>query len=205
MRSAAGQACPGSPRPEPVLRRRKEEGASTLTTWRGGLYCVSSLVQDTKKATKIKTVEFDQKGCIFDPHVFGFMAGANVELKSSDPLNHTVDSELRNSPFNTNITGGGTFKPNVGGPERIPGEVVCDIHLWMEAWWMVVDYPYITVTDEKGNFEIKNAPARTQKVVVWQEAAGFVTAPSGNDVTIKPNDTKVQGFTIDPAKVKPAS
>ena len=54
---------------------------------------------------------------------------------------------------------------------------------------MVVDHPYIAVTDAKGNFEIKNVPAGTQKVVVWQEAVGFVTAPSGEDVTIKPNDT----------------
>ena len=35
---------------------------------------------------------------------------------------------------------------------------------------MVLDNPYITVTDEKGNFEIKNVPAGTQKVVVWQES-----------------------------------
>ena len=35
---------------------------------------------------------------------------------------------------------------------------------------MVLDIPYFAVTDDKGNFEIKNAPAGTQKVVVWQEA-----------------------------------
>lgn len=161
--------------------------------------------EDAMKAALSATVEFDQKGCVFEPHVLGFTAGANVELKSSDPLNHNVDSKLRNSAFNTNIAGGMTFKPPVSGPERTPGKVVCDIHPWMEAWWMVVDHPYITVTDAKGNFEIKNAPAGTQKVVVWQEAVGFVTAPSGQDVTIKPNDTTEQGFTIDPAKVKPAS
>ena len=40
----------------------------------------------------------------------------------------------------------------------------------MNAWWMVIDNPYITVTDEKGNFEIKDVPAGTQKVVVWQES-----------------------------------
>ena len=35
---------------------------------------------------------------------------------------------------------------------------------------MVLDNPYFAVTDAKGNFEIKNVPAGTQKVVVWQEA-----------------------------------
>jgi hypothetical protein len=161
--------------------------------------------EDAKKAALGTTVQFDQKNCVFEPHVLGFMSGAVVELKSSDPLNHNVNSKLRNSAFNTNIGGGGTFKPTISGPERTPGKVVCDIHPWMEAWWMVVDHPYITVTDDKGNFEIKNVPAGTQKVVVWQEATGFVTAPSGQDVTIKPNDTTAQDFTVDPAKVKPAS
>jgi hypothetical protein len=59
------------------------------------------------------------------------------------------------------------------------------------------------VTDDKGYFEIKNVPAGTQKVVVWQEAVGFVTAPSGEDVTIKANDPTVKDFTIDPTKVRP--
>ena len=54
---------------------------------------------------------------------------------------------------------------------------------------MVLDNPYFAVTDDKGNFEIKNVPAGTQKVVVWQEAVakgGFVTPPSGEDVTSRP-------------------
>ena len=73
---------------------------------------------------------------------------------------------------------------------------------------MVLDNPYFAVTDDKGNFEIKNVPAGTQKVVVWQEAVkggGFVTAPSGEEVTIKANDTTVKDFTIDPRKLLPAS
>ena len=69
---------------------------------------------------------------------------------------------------------------------------------------MVLDNPYFAVTDENGNFEIKNVPAGTQKVVVWQEAvkgSGFVTAPSGEEVTIKANDTTVKEFKIDASKL----
>ena len=70
---------------------------------------------------------------------------------------------------------------------------------------MVLDNPYFAVTDDKGNFEIKNVPAGTQKVVAWQEATGFVTAPSGEDVTIKAGaDATTKDFTVDPSKVKPA-
>ena len=57
----------------------------------------------------------------------------------------------------------------------------------------------------KGYYEIKNVPAGTQKVVVWQEAVGFVTPASGEEVTIKANDSTIKDFTIDPAKVRPAN
>ncbi len=161
--------------------------------------------EDAKKAASGATVMFDQKNCTFEPHVLGLMTGVPVDLKSSDPLSHNINVKLKNSTFNSLISGGQSIKFTPSGAERTPGQVVCDVHPWMASWWMVVDHPYIAVTDAKGNFEIKNAPAGTQKVVVWQEAVGFVTAPSGEDVTIKPNVTTAQGFTIDPAKVKPAS
>ena len=66
---------------------------------------------------------------------------------------------------------------------------------------MILDNPYCTVTDDQGNFEIKNVPAGSQKVTVWQEAVGPVTASSGQEINIKPNDTSTQDFTIDPTKV----
>jgi hypothetical protein len=37
--------------------------------------------------------------------------------------------------------------------------------------------------------------------VVWQEAAGFVTAASGDDVTIKAGDGTVKDFSI--TKIRP--
>jgi plastocyanin len=161
--------------------------------------------EEAKQAASGATVVFDQKNCTFEPHTLGVMAGIPIEFKSSDPLSHNLNVKLKNSTFNSLIAGGQSVKFTPSAAERTPGPVVCDIHPWMSAWWMVVDHPYIAVTDAKGNFEIKNVPAGTQKVVVWQEAVGFVTAPSGEDVTIKPSDTTTQGFTIDPAKVKPAS
>jgi len=164
--------------------------------------------QDAKKAAASAKVEFDQKGCVFEPHVMGLMAGVPVTLKSSDPLNHNVNVKLKASPFNQTVAGGQSFPFTPSSAERTPGAVVCDIHPWMSAWWMVLDHPYFAVTDDKGYYEIKNAPAGTQKVVVWQEAVakgGFVTPPSGEDITIKANDATVKDFTIDPTKLLPGS
>ena len=49
---------------------------------------------------------FDQKKCVFEPHVLGMMAGETVTLKSSDPVNHNVNVKLKASTFNQTIAGG---------------------------------------------------------------------------------------------------
>jgi plastocyanin len=166
----------------------------------------SAVNDDAKKARTGKTVVFDQRKCVFDPHVMGMMVGETVALKSSDPVNHNVNVKLKQSTFNQTIAGGQSQNYPLAGAERTPGQVVCDIHPWMKAWWMVLDNPYIAVTDEKGNFEIKNVPSGAQKVVVWQEAVkggGFVTAPSGEEVSIKADDTTSKEFKIDASKLLP--
>jgi plastocyanin len=158
--------------------------------------------EEAKSKAATTPVVFDQVKCVFEPHVIGMMNGATVELKSSDSVGHNVNARLRVQSFNQTVAPLGKlpFKPS--GPERQPAEVTCDIHNWMKAYWMVLDNPYFAVTDEKGNFEIKNVPAGTQKVVVWQEAVSFVTPTSGVDVTITPGADTTKSFTIDPGKVK---
>jgi plastocyanin len=160
---------------------------------------------DAKAAVAKTEVLFDQKGCIFEPHVLGLMAGSEIVLKSSDPVNHNVNARLKvNNAFNDLIAGGATRKLTPTSPERTPCPVTCDIHPWMLGYWMILDHPYFAVTDDKGNFEIKNVPAGTQKVVVWQEATGFVTAPAGEEVAIAAGAPTTKSFTVDAAKVKPA-
>ncbi|SIO67283.1 Polysaccharide lyase family 4, domain II [Singulisphaera sp. GP187] len=161
---------------------------------------------EAKSGAATAEVVFDQSKCIFEPHVLAVMTGAKILLKNSDPVNHNVNSKLKNNGTNPNVPPSSELPFVTQGGEKTPGEVVCDIHSWMKAYWMVTDSPYFAVTDEKGNFEIKNVPAGTQKVVVWQEAvtgSGFVTAPSGQAVTIAANGTGTLDLKIDAGKVRP--
>jgi hypothetical protein len=166
----------------------------------------TSVNPEAQKAASEAQVVFDQHNCVFVPHVLAAMTGVPITLKSSDPVNHNVNVKLKNSPGNKLLAGGASDTLTTSGAERTPGMVTCDIHPWMQAWWMVLDSPYFAVTDDQGNFEIKNVPAGTQKVVVWQEALtgnGFVTPPSGADVNIKPDDTTTSNYTIEVAKLRP--
>lgn len=158
----------------------------------------------TSAAAKSEVV-FDQERCTFEPHVLGVMKGGKVLVKSSDKVAHNVDSKLQNTKFNTSLQPGQsmTIEGKSLQADRFPGRVVCDIHPWMTSYWLISDSPYYAVTDEKGNFEIKNVPAGTQKVVVWQEAVGPVTAGTGEAIDIKAGGDVSKDFTIDPGKVKP--
>jgi plastocyanin len=161
--------------------------------------------EEAKKAALAQKPAFDQKGCVFIPHAMAVMVGQTVDVKSSDDTSHNVNFQLRALQSNQVLQPGGKTEVKPDNPERSPGQVSCSIHPWMIAYWMVLDHPYFAVTDEKGNFEIKNVPAGTQKVVVWQEAVGPVTAASGEDVNIAPNADTTKEFTIDAGKIKPGS
>jgi plastocyanin len=162
----------------------------------------SGINSEAKKEAESAKPVFDQKDCVYIPHVLSVMAGVPVTVKSSDGTNHNVSFQLRNLTQNPLVAPGTSLEITPQSPERNPGLVSCSIHPWMQAYWMVLDHPYFAVTDAKGNFEIKNVPAGTQKVVVWQEAVGPVTPSSGEDVTIAANGDTTKSFTIDPGKVK---
>ena len=165
----------------------------------------TSVSVEATKAVAATNVVFDQNKCVFDPHVLAILANSTIALKSSDPVNHNINAKLKQSAFNQLLAPQGKTEFTPSGPERTPAEVTCDIHPWMKAWWMVFDHPYFAVTDGKGYFEIKNAPAGTQKLVVWQEAVdknGFVTAASGDEVVIKANDAVVKDIKIEPSRLR---
>lgn len=161
-------------------------------------------VSDEAKAAASKAdVVFDQKACVFEPHVLAVMAGSKITLKSSDPVNHNVNARFKaNSQFNSLLASGQAMPYSPASAERTPTQVVCDVHPWMLAYWMVLDHPYFAVTDEHGNFEIKNVPAGAQNVVVWQESAQFVTPSSGEPIAIAVDTPTTKSWTIDPSKVK---
>jgi len=84
--------------------------------------------------------------------------------------------------------------------------VSCTIHPWMNGWVRVFNHPYYAVTDEHGNFELKNVPAGQFRVVVWHGSGGFLGGADGRDgqvVIIDAGKTKDLGnleYTPPPEK-----
>lgn len=120
----------------------------------------------------------DQKGCQFMPHVLVVRAGQDVNVKSNDACAHNVRSTfIRNPSFNLVIQPNdrkGVDLQEIDAPEPLPMPIKCDIHPYMQAYWIIADHPYVAVTDADGKFEIKGLPAGKHTFRVWHERAGYL-------------------------------
>ena len=121
-------------------------------------------------------VVLDNNKCQFVPHVVGLWNKQTLVLKNSDPTAHNskVDA-FANGAINPLIPAMGQVENKFGAPETTPAPVSCNIHPWMKAWIVVRPDPYFAITDENGEFEIKNLPAGKElEFQVWQEEAGYL-------------------------------
>jgi len=112
----------------------------------------------------------DQKGCIYDPHVLGVMKNQTVLIKNSDATLHNIHSMAEiNDQFNFAMPKVVKEKETSFDKVEEPFYIKCDVHPWMKSWVLVQDHPFFAVTDENGNFSIKNIPPGTYEVIAWQE------------------------------------
>jgi plastocyanin len=142
-------------------------------------------------------VVLDQQGCLYQPHVFGIMVGQKLEVRNSDPLLHNVHATpKKNKPFNIGQPVKGMKSYHTFNTPEIMVPFKCDVHPWMSAYAGVLDHPFFSVSNEKGEFEIKNLPPGTYTIEAWHEKFGTLT----QTVTVKPGETKRIEFTYERKK-----
>jgi plastocyanin len=138
----------------------------------GGIANALVYIAEAKGENKPETVDFDQKGCNYEPHVLAFPAGSTIKIKNDDGILHNIHTYSTKNPT-VNIAQP-KFKKvvdvKVEQPELI--RVTCDAHGWMHGWWFSSANPYFAVTDDKGNFTIKDVPPGDYEVTIWQEKLG---------------------------------
>ncbi|MGE5849944.1 MAG: hypothetical protein ACM362_07450 [Candidatus Methylomirabilota bacterium] len=114
----------------------------------------------------------DQKGCKYTPRVVVVPTTGQLDILNSDGILHNIHTESTANPsFNKAQP---KFKKvlteKFTKPEII--KATCDAHGWMKGWIVVTDHPFVAVTDEKGNFTIKDVPPGSYKVEIWHETLG---------------------------------
>ncbi len=151
---------------------------------------VVSLI-DVKKGKKWASTKatFDQKGCVYLPHVAVVPAGGELDILNSDGILHNIHTY---STANPAINKAQPKFKKVLTEKFAKAEIVkatCDAHAWMLGWIVVSEHPYVAVTDEKGTFTLKDVPPGSYKLEVWQETLG----KSVKEVTVKAKEeTKLQ-------------
>ena len=149
---------------------------SLLVGESGGIANVFVYLAKTPKGMKFDPPEtqpfLDQNACIFKPHALVVWAGIDFELKNSDKVAHNIDAKpAANSSFNDGMKSGASVVRSFRNTEALPFQSTCAIHPWMRFFTLVVDHPYVAVTDAEGKFEISNLPPGTHKFRVFQERA----------------------------------
>ncbi|MEO8584719.1 MAG: carboxypeptidase regulatory-like domain-containing protein [Acidobacteriota bacterium] len=135
----------------------------------------------------------DQRGCRYTPHVFGVVAGQNIEILNSDPTLHNIHSlPEKNEPFNLAMPVQGMKYTKKFEKPEVMVRIKCDVHGWMSAFVGVVSHPFFAVTAADGTYAIKNLPAGTYTIEAWHEKLGTQT----QQVTVGTTDSKPAAFTF---------
>jgi uncharacterized membrane protein/plastocyanin len=121
-------------------------------------------------------VVVDQFGCLYRPRIAAARVGQRVVILNSDPLVHNVHSESQGNAVWNDImpTADMRLVKTFDKPE-VAVHLKCDIHPWMSAYVGVFAHPYFAITEENGEFELRNVPPGDYTLQAWHEVLGQKT------------------------------
>ena len=192
------------PAPQPINLASDDycmkQGAKTTQTFvvdGNGLQNVFVYVKDglgdLKFPVPTTPAVLDQRGCWYEPRVFGVQVGQPLEIVNSDETLHNVHAiPMANREFNRGQSLKGLkFTTTFTAPEvMVPFK--CDVHKWMNAWIGVVAHPFHATTGSGGTFSLKGLPPGTYTIEAWHEKLGTMT----QTVTVGAKETKPITFNF---------
>jgi hypothetical protein len=143
--------------------------------------------------TPTETVEINQTGCQYKPHVIAVMANQPISVVNSDQTTHNIHpTPTNNRDWNKSQGPGADKIVDSFAREEIAIPVKCNVHSWMKSYIAVMKNPYFKVTGSDGSFEIKNLPPGDYTIAAWQEKYGSTE----QKITVGPKDAKKVDFVF---------
>lgn len=179
-----------------VCGAQPKDSEDLIVSTNGGIKNVLISIPTIQKGKKMEPLsenpKLDQRGCAFNPHVQIIPAKATLDVLNNDGILHNVHTYcMENPPVNKAQPKFKKVLPlSFEKPEVI--KVACDAHGWMNAWLVVTDNPYSTLTDENGSFKLTDVPAGTYTLELWHESLGKQT----KEVTVKANEEAKVSFEL---------
>ena len=141
------------------------------------VYVKDGVKKESVSPAPTEAIVFDQKGCMYHPHVMGIRVGQSLKILNSDPTLHNVNALAKtNAKFNQGMPMQGSSIEKKFTKSEVMVKVKCDVHGWMNAFIGVVDNQFFGVTDDKGTFTIKGLPTGQYTLEAWHEKFGTKTA-----------------------------
>lgn len=135
----------------------------------------------------------DQKGCMYEPAVWGVMVGQTVKILNPDGTLHNVHSLSKINPeFNLAMPKFRTEVTKIFDKPEIWFEIKCDVHPWMVTFGNVLNHPFFATTKQDGRYTIDNLPAGEYVIEARQQRL----EPQRVTVTLAEGETKEVNFTF---------
>ncbi len=148
-----------------------------------------------KTFTDVPTEEvaLDQRGCMYTPRVTAARVGQKVTFINSDAVFHNVRSvTTQNQKFNMAMPRKDQRETKIFTKPEVFLQAKCSVHPWMGAYVAVMEHPFFSVTNEKGEFSLKNLPEGTYTIEAWHEVFGTQT----QEITVTATDMSPLKFTF---------
>ena len=158
------------------------------------LYISEGLTGSAVAAMPSPELTFDQKNCVYTPHVLALDVNQKLKVTTGDQTTHNIhplpNAMTGNIPWNkSQPPGAPAIETSWKAAEMIP--VKCNVHPWLRSYIGVVKGPYST-TDESGSYSIRDVPAGDYTVTAWQEELGKQT----QKVTVAAGKPATANFTF---------
>lgn len=106
------------------------------------------------------THELANDKCRFEPRIVVMQAGDTLKITNPDAVGHNANLNFFANPAqNITIPPGAEKLVKVEKAEPAPIPVDCNIHPWMRAYVIALDHPFVAVSNNNGEIEIKGLPA----------------------------------------------
>ena len=139
------------------------------------------------------SVELNQQGCRYTPHVMGIQVGQTLTITNSDMTLHNIHATpAANDEFNMGQPIQGMTFDRTFEQAEVMVPFKCDVHGWMNSYIGVLDHPYFAVTGETGMFDISTLPPGDYVLEAWHESLGTQT----QNVTVATGQTAEVSFTF---------
>jgi hypothetical protein len=199
---------------ESMIVNPKQRGIKNVVVWlrpddatNAKAKFTDAQIDPADKKRKSVEIVISQPCCMFVDRITIARTGDTILVKNPAPVPHNFFwSSMENGEFNVTVPKMDQWKmPAAIVAESPPIQYKCTIHGWMTGYVKVFEHPYYAVTDENGNFEIKNAPVGKFRIVAWHENTGFKGGAKGrfgDVITIATPATELKpiDFDVSPKK-----